>query len=226
MDFTDRGARQPQQTNSNNNLAAPPPQHHDSSSGKKPKRFARIKNHSLLNISYIALLFSITILIIGVVSSIFLFDENSNKESKIVDTSKYQAVFLNGGQVYFGKISELNSNYLALSDIYYLQVNQSVQPDENKESGNNFTLAKLGCELHRPQDVMVINHEQVVFWENLKDDDSQNTVPGGIKKLKESNPNQDCQTAQQSNTNTDSSTNSTDPNSNTPATTTPPATGN
>ena len=31
-------------------------------------------------------------------------------------------------------------------------------------------LQKLGSELHGPEDQMVINRDQVQFWENLKDD--------------------------------------------------------
>ncbi len=175
MDFTDRNINKPQQPISNN--AA-------SSSGKKPGRLHRIKNHRLLNFTYMTLLFSVTILIAGVALSIFLFDGNNNKENDLVDTSKYQAVFLNGGQVYFGKITDVNAKYMSLADIYYLTPNQAVQSDsKNQTASNNFTIRKLGCELHRPQDVMVINHEQIIFWENLKDDDSQSTVPGAIKEL-------------------------------------------
>ncbi|HEX5797654.1 MAG TPA: hypothetical protein VFX86_04675 [Candidatus Saccharimonadales bacterium] len=189
MDFTDRTMRQPQQTNSGGPAPAGP--------GKKPGRFHKIKNHKLLNITYVTLLFSITILIVGVVLLLFLFDGNRNKQEQFVDTGKYQAVFLNGGQVYFGKIGKLNSEYMALSDIYYLTPNQAVQSDGSSGSSNNFTIRKLGCELHRPQDVMLINNDQIIFWENLKDDDSQNTVPGAIKKLAEQP--QDCNQQGQSN---------------------------
>lgn len=201
-----------------NNVGRPA---HNSHQEKKPSKFNRIKDHKALKVAYIGLLFSITVLIVALVASIFLFDSGRKSQAKLVDTSKYQAVFLNGGQVYFGKITDLTNSYIAISDIYYLQVNQSVQPDD-KSSQNNFTLAKLGCELHRPQDVMVINQEQVIFWENLKDDDSQNTVPGGIKKLAETDQGKNCQAPQTNNdsnsgANTNSSGNTTPNSSNTPA---------
>lgn len=188
MDFTDQGPRRPQQTNNGGSLESQPAQ--SSGSGKKTGRFHRIKNHKLLNFTYVTLLFSITILLVGVAVSIFLFDGNRNKEDQFVDTSKYQAVFLNGGQVYFGKVADVNDKYMSLANIYYLTPNQAVQSDnKNAPQQNNFTIKKLGCELHRPQDVMVINHDQIIFWENLKDDDSQNTVPGAIKKLAEQEQN-------------------------------------
>lgn len=237
MDFMNRGIHQPPQTNNNNsdNLATP----ERPAPAKKVSRLSKIRNHKVLNVVYITLLFSITILIVSVVSSIFLFDSDSDKESKFVDKGKYQAVFLNGGQVYFGKVSELTGKYLTLGDIYYLTPSQDVQADNNaNKTPQNFTIKKLGCELHRPQDTMVINREQIVFWENLKDDSSENTVPGAIKKLKDSNPNNQCQTNSSNNngdtnantnnnaTNNNNSSNANTPNSSNGSNTTLPSTNN
>lgn len=87
-----------------------------------------------------------------------------------VKTGQYQAVFLSNGQVYFGKLSNTNDHYVSLTDIYYLQVQQSVQPaDKNSSDQPKVSLAKLGSELHGPEDQMQINRDQVLFWENLKD---------------------------------------------------------
>jgi hypothetical protein len=99
-----------------------------------------------------------------------------------IKTDRYQAVFLTNGQVYFGKLANVKSDYVELSDIYYLQVQQSVQPtDTTKTSTENpqVSLAKLGSELHGPEDQMKINRDQVLFWENLKDDSK---VVDAIKK--------------------------------------------
>ncbi len=90
-----------------------------------------------------------------------------------VKSGQYQAVFLTNGQVYFGKVSDVNNGYVKLSDIYYLQVQQSVQPTDKSKSSNDqsqVSLAKLGSELHGPEDSMNINRDQVLFWENLKND--------------------------------------------------------
>lgn len=91
-----------------------------------------------------------------------------------IKKDKYQAVFLTNGQVYFGKVSGINDKYVSLTDIYYLQVQQSVQPADSKSttnaSGNSqVSLAQLGGELHGPDNQMYINRDQVLFWENLKD---------------------------------------------------------
>lgn len=89
-----------------------------------------------------------------------------------VKTAQYQAVFLTNGQVYFCHLSNVNAQYLGCDDIYYLQVQSSVQPDNSKSSTSQnpqVSLAKLGNELHGPEDHMAINRDQVLFWENLKD---------------------------------------------------------
>lgn len=88
-----------------------------------------------------------------------------------VKGKQYQAVFLTNGQVYFGKLSKASGNYVTLTDIYYLQVQQTVQPKDSTANNNQqVSLAKLGGELHGPEDVMHINNDQVLFWENLKSD--------------------------------------------------------
>lgn len=93
-----------------------------------------------------------------------------------VKSDEYQAVFLTNGQVYFGKLKSAGDRYLDLTDIYYLQVQQTVQPDNSKNASDSnsqqnpkVSLAKLGSELHGPEDEMHINRDQVLFWENLTD---------------------------------------------------------
>lgn len=94
----------------------------------------------------------------------------------LVDADRYQAVFLDNGQVYFGKLSSVNNEYIRLTDIFYLQVEQQIQPDQDDpnatggEENPQISLAKLGNELHGPEDEMFIVRSKVVFWENLKDD--------------------------------------------------------
>lgn len=103
-----------------------------------------------------------------------------DNEAALVSEDDYQAVFLTNGQVYFGKLTEVDSTFYQLSDIFYLQVQQQVQPNGTEgtdpttatttpASGDAQTqLVKLGEELHGPQDAMQINRSQVQFWENLK----------------------------------------------------------
>lgn len=88
--------------------------------------------------------------------------------------SVYQAIFLSNGQVYFGKASNINSQYLTLKDVYYLQVSQVLQPVQGKQqpqAQQAVSLAKLGVsELHKPLDEMKINRDHVIFIEDLAPD--------------------------------------------------------
>ncbi|HEX9594849.1 MAG TPA: hypothetical protein VF996_01855 [Candidatus Saccharimonadales bacterium] len=95
--------------------------------------------------------------------------------SNLVKDDKYQAVFLDNGQVYFGRLSSVNSEYVRLTDIYYLQVEQQIQPDQTEDGSEatpqqQISLAKLGNELHGPEDEMFVLRSKIVFWENLKTD--------------------------------------------------------
>ena len=152
-----------------------------------------------LSVMSLVLLVSIAILVLST-SALLAFGKKDSKEGRYVDETKLQAVFLNGGQVYFGNIQNLNREYIRMGNIYYLRVNQQVQPgNESKQTDQDISLVKLGCELHGPEDQMVINREQVIFWENLKSDGQ---VAKAVKQYQEQNPDgQKCET-ETTNTNT------------------------
>lgn len=107
-----------------------------------------------------------------------------NSSDDLVKNDQYQAVFLDNGQVYFGRLSNTNQKYVQLTDIYYLQVNQPVQPDQVEPGAEDtaqqqqaqISLAKLGNELHGPEDQMFIHRDKIVFWENLKADGQVTTA--------------------------------------------------
>ena len=91
----------------------------------------------------------------------------------------WQAVFLDNGQVYFGKLS-IDSDFYVLSDIYYLQAEQTVLgvdttagSADNQQAAakkQNTRLVKFGNELHGPEDEMHIERSKILFWENMKDE--------------------------------------------------------
>lgn len=114
-------------------------------------------------------------------------------EAQVIARDKYQAVFLTNGQVYFGKINDVNASYIRLNDIYYLQQQDNKAADASKtaqqaatnpENQANVSLAKLGEELHAPEDAMYINKDQVLFWENLKTDGKVSKAIAEHKKKK------------------------------------------
>lgn len=132
----------------------------------------KIKNMGVIRIIVTMLVVSIAILSIALM--IFVVFGGGKTESDLIKKDKFQAVFLNDstGQVYFGKLTSVNNKYYKLSDIYYVRVSQAVQPDKSTTTTaqQNISLAKLGSELHGPEDEMFISRDQVLFWENLKDD--------------------------------------------------------
>lgn len=87
------------------------------------------------------------------------------------DTTKYQALFLTNGQVYFGKLdqsSTLLGKDFILTNVYYFQAAQGGL--NTSTSSSELSLIKLGSELHGPENKLVINRTSVLFWENLKTD--------------------------------------------------------
>lgn len=83
----------------------------------------------------------------------------------------YQAVTLSDGMIYYGKISDLDSSYMTLTDVYYLQPTQVVEGEQDAEVAGDtkpIQLVKLGEEKHCPSDNLYINRDQVIHWENIR----------------------------------------------------------
>ena len=182
-EFMNRVGR-PVQSSGQGGASAPAPQ-----SGKK-KKFNAGKVLSVLLVGLVTVVLVLVIVMLA-------FGNTGGSIASQINKDKYQAVFLNSsdGQVYFGKLSVQNKDYYKLTDIYYVRV-QQVQPDKNTTATQNISLAKLGGEIHGPEDVMYIRAEHVMFWENLKNDGQ---VVKAIQEYKKSG----------STTNTQGSTNST-----------------
>lgn len=90
----------------------------------------------------------------------------------MVENDRYQAVFLAGGQIYFGKLDFVSADYMRLTEVFYVQsgANQPAGDEAEAAEGSDLQLIKLGEEVHAPEDEMFINRDQVLFFENLKQD--------------------------------------------------------
>ena len=132
-------------------------------SGRKSK--TKISKRKLVNI-----VVSVLIVVVFLVGGWFLSQTSSSVH---INGGKYQAVFLTNGQVYFGKLQKLSGSYFRLTDVFYLQTtdttSDSVQ-NASDSSSTNVQLIKLGNEVHGPDDEMVIDKGQILFFENLKKD--------------------------------------------------------
>ena len=76
-------------------------------------------------------------------------------------STEYQAVFLDNGQVFFGKLENPGSKYPVLKDVFYIQ---SSQDPTTKQVST--VLIKRGSELHAP-DVMYINANHILAIESV-----------------------------------------------------------
>jgi hypothetical protein len=79
-------------------------------------------------------------------------------------STEYQAVFLDNGQVFFGKISDTGSSFLTLRDVFYVQ---TLVEQEKKKTAN--LLIKRGSEWHNP-DSMRINVRHILVIEPVGPD--------------------------------------------------------
>jgi hypothetical protein len=173
MDF-----RQSIQPSGNRPAPAPAPVAPERKEEKASKLINR-NSPKWLNALNMVLLVGIAVLIVGV-ALVFTGSGNDN-ENKFVDKTKYQAVFLNNGQVYFGNVQDMNGSYVRMTNIYYLT------QGSGSSNSNNYSLVKLGCQqIHDPLDEMVINRSQVTFWENLN---PSGKVVASIKQFQQQNPN-------------------------------------
>ncbi len=128
---------------------------------KKDKNKSKFFSFVLLVLKLVLIL---AFIYAGLVGSRYFFGQ-----SKVNDN--YSAVFLNNDQVYFGKIFENKRDLIILREVYYLQnTGTNLAPDGASLQGSNFTLVKLGQELHGPTDEMYINKNNMLFYEHLRSD--------------------------------------------------------
>ncbi len=78
--------------------------------------------------------------------------------------TEYQAVFLDNGQVFFGRLTDDGSSYLTLRDVFYIK--RQASPDKKEVQS---ILVKRGSEWHAP-DFMRINSRHVLLIEPVAPD--------------------------------------------------------
>lgn len=116
-------------------------------------------------------IYIVAIVAILVIALFFWLVKSKNYIGNVVDSSKYQAIFLSTGEVYFGKLTILANDYYKLSDVYYIQKKSTdITNEPDQAPTNDMELIKLGSEMHGPDDTMFLNRSQVLYFENLKSD--------------------------------------------------------
>lgn len=102
-----------------------------------------------------------------------------------IDSNKYQAVFLTNGNQYFGKLKEVNGETMSLTHVFYLERKASDDPEGTEEStapADDIQLIKRGNEIHGPDDEMIIDKRQILFFENLKADGKVSKAIAGYQQ--------------------------------------------
>jgi len=87
-----------------------------------------------------------------------------------VDSSKYQAVFLNNNQVYFGKLHSYGTDHPYLTNVWYIQTPATSSSSSSASQSSQLQLQQLTKSVHGPEDEMILNKSQVLFVENLASD--------------------------------------------------------
>lgn len=100
-------------------------------------------------------------------------------EADLSFTTEYQAVFMDNGQVFFGRLDKEGSAHPVLREVYY--IGRQASPD-GKEVKN--ILLKRGSEWHGP-DVMYINGSHIVMIEPVS---PTSRVAELIRELKSKQP--------------------------------------
>lgn len=137
---------------------------------KQSNNSGGLKNFKLSPVLKIAIAGAVIILLLNIIIGGWLAYRTLSATKN--DPSQYQAVFLNDGQVYFGKMHNLDSEYVKLSNVYYLQnqsENSALDP-QNIENQSGMELVALTSRVHGPEDDMFIKSDNILFFQNLKPD--------------------------------------------------------
>lgn len=118
---------------------------------------------------------SIAIVVVAAISVVSGLLYMQTRITNYIDGNKYQAVFLTNGQVYFGKLQKVNGDYFKLKEIFYLENNSATVDDTNQDQ-DKIHLVKLGDEIHGPEDEMIVDKAQILFFENIKKDGGVSTA--------------------------------------------------
>lgn len=112
-------------------------------------------------------------IVLAIVVVVFAMLSGCDLAQKPDFKTEYQAVLLEGGAVYYGKVDKIEKGFLILSDVFYFQKNMA-SPE------GQIVMIKRGKEPHGP-DVSYITTSHIVMIEPVKAD---SPVAKTIKEIK------------------------------------------
>ena len=124
-------------------------------------------------------LFLVAFVVLGAIMLLQGCDKQGGTKENLSFTTEYQAVLLNNGQYFFGKIEKAGSAYPVLKNVFYIR--QQMDPETKQMKAGLF---KRSMEPHAPN-MMYINASSIAFIEPvspgskvetmIKQAESQNT---------------------------------------------------
>ena len=79
-------------------------------------------------------------------------------------SGEFWAVYLDSGQIFYGKKDKQNKNYVTMTNVFYYQ------PGVRSAKAENIRIIKVGTEIHQPQDYIYINKQHIERQEQLSND--------------------------------------------------------
>lgn len=135
----------------------------------KRKEFSQKLPHWMFGVTYACVILSI--LLVGAKFAL----HGAIYRSLFMDTT-YQAVTLSNGQTFFGQLNQYGPSTFVLEDVYYLQTAAVTETTVDAADGTTPTegasnsgieLVKLVDDVHKPMNHIVLNSDQIVYWQNL-----------------------------------------------------------
>lgn len=123
--------------------------------------------------SYLYWILGLVVVVVLAAGTVYYLN-NRRADNKSGD--QRQAVFLTNGQVYFGFVQDPMAEVIKIKDIYYLRTQDLLQANESTDESKKISLVKLGNELHGPTDEMLINRNQILFIESMRNDSKINSA--------------------------------------------------
>lgn len=120
------------------------------------------KQREAANRKWIIVGASALLLIALIVVSVYFFTNHSGT----IKRDTYQLVKLTNDEVYFGKLSNPNKQFVTLDNAYL----QAPSDSDDESDDNNITIIKLSATVAKPEDTVHIAREHIVYWENLQQD--------------------------------------------------------
>lgn len=136
----------------------------------RPARFAL----AMHNLAYICVGLSIIL----AVTQFWLY---GLRYRSVYSTNAWSSVTLANGQSYFGHLEQYGPNTVVLFNAYYLQSAPAATTDANTAATDDadvaaddttaaepgLQLVSLSNDLHKPYDYLIINKDQILFWQHL-----------------------------------------------------------